>query len=545
MARKILNEAYEWSTQRAINRNGEVYYKVFINRALSEDTYEYRNEIKGYGALWDNTMRTWYFVVKGQNKEEYENVIRTKVMPCVRFLMEKEQTHAVNQETGNEKTLEEQVSGIIQDIDAIIENLKGVSLTTQVDTSMDPQDLKERLEKYKVELVQAFQDNTWREKLEPLMKYRRALGPSFSFPNTILLHIQDPQAKMVRSRSGWVDFNRTVIPGSPGIYLFRPNGEKVFKSKDQVFKAKIAWLKKYALVSFGPDVTEKEVEAAISELSPGEQSVLKKYLNSTKNIKSYSFEPNWFDVRYTEQIPGTEDKVGDFSGINDVAWFDDKSPETEETVKLFNAVLAVYGDMGIKHSYSNDLNGARGVSKNGSIETLANAPKDPGSVSTLIHELAHELLHQSYLKSNNPELSSFFVGGQTGTARIEQQAEITAWFVMRYFGYEMQSARNYAAAWGLEDKDCAKVFHIISGVVNLIINKINSHMNATVAPAGKPADAQALNESVSGQYVTPEEIADAVGAGAKYRRGEQLLQQDKQRIMENFNGLLNRMKNLF
>ena len=177
MKRKILNEAYEWSTQRAINRNGEVYYKVFINRALSEDTYEYRNEIKGYGALWDNTMRTWYFVVKGQNKEEYENVIRAKVMPCVRFLMEKEQTHAVNQETGNEKTLEEQVDGIIQDIDAIIENLKGVSLTTQVDTSMDPQDLKERLEKYKVELVQAFQDNTWREKLEPLMKYRRALGP--------------------------------------------------------------------------------------------------------------------------------------------------------------------------------------------------------------------------------------------------------------------------------------------------------------------------------------------------------------------------------
>jgi hypothetical protein len=545
MAKKILNEAYEWSTQRAINRNGEVYYKVFINRSLSEDTYEYKNEIKSFGALWDNTMKTWYFVVKGQNREEYENVIRTKVQPCVEFLREKEETHAVNAETGDERTVDEQVSTIIKDIDAIIENLKGVSLTTQVDTSMDPQDIKERLEKYKVELIQSFQDNTWREKLLPLTKFRNAMGSGFSLINSLLLRIQDPKAKMVKTRGVWAKlFNRTVIGNAPAIYLWYPNGKKKFKGEHQIWGAKLRWLEKNKNIMFGPDVEDKDVEAAIKSLTPGEQDSLRKYLESTGVVTSFSLKPYWFDVRYTEQIPGTEDKVGDISGIDDVAWFDDQTPETEETAKLFDAILDVYKDVGIKHTYSDDLDGARGVSRGGTIETLAKMPKDPGSVSTLIHELAHELLHQSYLKNNNPELSSFFVGKQTGTPIVEQQAEITAWFVMRYYGFEMQTARNYAAAWGLDDKGCVSVFHVIADVINFLINKINSHINPAETPTEEPATT--LNESsISGEYISAEQVADAVGAGNKFRRGEQQLQQDQQMIRENFNRMLDRMKNLF
>ena len=548
MAKKILNEAYEWSTQRAINRNGEVYYKVFINPALSESTYEYRGEIKKFGALWDNTMKTWSFVVKGQNREEYENVIRTRVQPCVEFLREKEQPHAVNPETGDERTVDEQVSTIIQDIDAIIANLKNASLTTEVDTSMDPEDIKERLEKYKLELVQSFQDDTWKQKLEPLMKYRQALGPAFSLINSILIDIQDPKATLVKAKDVWAEnFNRTVMGNALAIYLWRPVGKKRFNNKEERRVGQIEWLKEKKGITLNPDVSFKELKDVIAKsLTPGEQDMLRRYLNSVSQVESYILKPWWFDVRFTEQIPGTEDKVGDISGLEGIAWFDDKSPETEKTIKLFDAILEVYSDVGIQHTYSTDLGGARGVSKGGTIETLANAPKDPGSVSTLIHELAHELLHQRFLKNKNSELGSFFVGKQTGTPIVEQQAEITAWFVMRYYGYEMQTARNYAAAWGLNDKGCVSVFHVIADVINFLIKSINAKLKTAGTPTEEPAEAQALNESaVSGEYVSAEQVADAVGAGEKFRRGEQQLQQDQQMIRENFNRMLDRMKNLF
>ena len=55
--------------------------------------------------------------------------------------------------------------------------------------------------------------------------------------------------------------------------------------------------------------------------------VLNKKLNSTV-AETFDMGPYWFDIRFTKQIPGTEDVVG--NNGDDVKWFDDEGEETPE-----------------------------------------------------------------------------------------------------------------------------------------------------------------------------------------------------------------------
>ena len=515
MAKRIINEAFKWGVRSKKNpKTGGRYFVAYIDTETSESAYPYRQELAKRGAKWNATDKCWYIALPEdpQRRQEY---IDTKVKPLVKYLK--------GVEKNGERDVDEELQYIISKIDELIQKIEDDTVTgetEEVNTAMDPTDIKQRLQNFKEELLASFKDEGWKEKMMPIIKFRKAQGAKFSLLNSILIMMQDPEATMVKSRGNWAKANKEVKDNAPVIYGWRPNGTLLFPTAQERAMAKEDWLRK-----------NRKSE---NTLSVGEREILNRYLYQLDESKPIYFNlaPIWYDIRFTKQMEGTEDVVG--NNDIDVEWFDSKTPETEKTAKLYDAIIQVIKDSDINLTFgdSSSLGSARGVSKSGEIMVLKDAPKDVGSVSTLVHEFSHELLHQRYLSQNDKTgLGDFFIGTSEGRAMVEQQAEISAWIVMRNFGFNMKAARNYVGCWGGSDENCVKVFDTVANVATYIIQSLEKQINGSVN------EGRFIVENV----VTGEDIAMLLGGEAKeaYKKGKLGLQQKE--ITEGFNSFVSRM----
>lgn len=230
------------------------------------------------------------------------------------------------------------------------------------------------------------------------------------------------------------------------------------------------------------------------------------------NPKGFKLTPSFYDHRFTEPIEGKED-LAPSANTNDIEWFDDKSSSSEKTVALYDAAIEAIKSVGINVTFTNDLGGARGVSRSGQIEVLRNTKKNIGDFNTLVHEFSHELLHQRYLKARNEkDYGSFFVGTDKGRAMVEQQAELSAWIICQYFGYEMPTSVNYMGCWGMDEKNAAKVFDTVANTATYIIELIGKNMTNNIQESAEPK-----NNLITGEY-----IANLVGLGALYKKSKNM-----------------------
>jgi antirestriction protein ArdC len=153
---------------------------------------------------------------------------------------------------------------------------------------------------------------------------------------------------------------------------------------------------------------------------------------------------------------------------------------------------------------------------------LKNEGNDVGVTKTLAHELTHEILHQRYLKENNPKFKEYFIGTSEGRELVEQQAEISAWLILASYGFDLKTTSlNYAAIWGADKNQMIKVFDMVSGVVNMLLDYINARIN-TVSEAGGANIAPA-------KHITPDDVADFLGVEQEF---DQL--KKKEMMVENF-----------
>lgn len=499
MSKKVLKEAFEWSVQKIKKKDGSDLYKIIIDTRLSnESSYEHKDKIKSYGANWDNTGKYWFFWASG-DKTKIKNTIDKSVKPCIEYLKSVETKPS-------SKNTEETIIEILRQIDVALTTIS--STTTKEVDAIDVKDLKDKLKTLKLELIESFKDGSFKEKMEPFLRFRRAQGPGFSILNSILVWLQRPQATLVKSASNWKSLNREVKSNAIPIALFVPIGKKIYNTKEERDNITSEYIK-----SVG-----KKTE---NELTPGEKETLKKKLNAV-NASKFELMPRFYDLEDTEQIEGAQDLIGNQKFELD--WFDNGIEETPKTIALYDAVIkTISSKLTLKFVPEKDLDGARGVSKGGTIEVIQNCPKSVGSISTLVHEFAHELLHQSYLKKESNEYAQYFVGRAQGRALIEQQAEICAWIVMRAFGYSMDTARNYAANWGADENSAVLVFDTVANVASYIINEI--HKNSNIAN---------MNESLGGFVITGFDVAKLLGPEAirVYMRGKELENEDNDLAMD-------------
>lgn len=440
------------------------------------DTISVKDKLMQFGAKFNSRPTCWYWEV-GNNANE---VIEKKVRPCLAFL----------QKTDN-------VQDIIDKLIAKINNAR----IPNVPGADSAEDIKAKLEKFKQDLISITSDEEFKAKMEPIIKFRNANNYQYSFGNIILILIQDPEATLVKPGGHWKKyFNRTPIEGAKPILLWMPTEKRNYSNEE----------KETLTIKF---LNKKKVDS-VDKLSPADKETLDRRLNKGIALK-FDLMPYWYDYRFTEQMPNTEDVLGDPN--HDIQWYDDSGEETPELAKHIDALLEVIKGMGIQLSFVDDLGGARGVSKSGYIDILKEQPKNVGMFNTITHEFAHEILHQQYLKSNDDEMKNYFVGKDEGRQKVEQQAELCAWIVLRCFGYDMPTNINYVGIWGLNQDNAVKVFDSVSSTANLIVKKILQKENGE---EDMFESKKYLIENGVVNVPTGEEIANMVGCGKVYNRAK-------------------------
>ena len=486
---ELLAESFRIKNGKFRKRDGTLIDIAYIDPQESENTFPYKDVIKNkYKGVWLNSIRAWGWFV-GRDDSVYRNYIG----PCIEYLRT-----VTKDETDYDK------EDIVAIIDRLISEIHGAggSEVTRTDTANQPmvgssEEVEERLKRFKEELVSCVSSEEFERLISPIVKFKRAQGYNYSWGNSILIWIQDPEATMVKSRSRWRDMNRDIQPDAPSIWMWVPKGKRAY-TRDEQEAVKARYLK-----------AKRKSE---SELYPGERDELKVLMRRTKP-SSFELMPNFFDYRFTTQMDGKEDLVGN-PNTDNIQWFSDED-ETDGTVRYIEAMRSVIEDSGVAINYVDDLGGARGVSKSGSIDLLGGARKNAGMLNTMIHEFSHELLHQTYLKSKNEDMAQYFVGTSEGRGKVEQQAELCAWIVMKFLGYNMKTNINYVGIWGLDKDNAIAVFDTVAKLANTIYMWIMARASGS--------DAGALNENMTEALFAPGQIsgrqlAELVGCGDVYNQ---------------------------
>jgi hypothetical protein len=110
---------------------------------------------------------------------------------------------------------------------------------------------------------------------------------------------------------------------------------------------------------------------------------------------------------------------------------------------------------------------------------------------------------------------------------VEQQSELSAWIVCKFYGYSIREAINYAAIWGMIDgKLAVRAFDTVAKVADFIINKTNEKIKnrRNMMKEGK----EYLNEV----NFTGKDIAKMVGAEDVYDRGLQQIEDEGEMYAE-------------
>ena len=161
----------------------------------------------------------------------------------------------------------------------------------------------------------------------------------------------------------------------------------------------------------------------------------------------------------------------------------------EKTQVIFDALLDFAKVNNIKVSVGKvGIEGARGTSGGGEVKLLTN------NISTLIHELAHELLHW---KEDRDSFSKQVK---------ELQAEGVANVVLKEFGLPSEHTEKYLALWKVDADHITKNETVIRKIAEKIIDYINDFATKdTVEPT---PDEAALPESLSKFDSIFQKIAD-------------------------------------
>ena len=505
-------------------KDGGLTNIILVTGDNIDKTFDYKEEMKGYGAKWIGALNTWgWWGSPDENK--LRTIIQTMVKPAIEFLLSKEKNPSTDKVRTVESVLDELLAALsTEDTEAEIKAANNVF--------MSQNDIKNKIQEFKEKLVTTVNSEDFKQLMMPIINARRAQGYKYSLKNTILIWVQDPKAKLVKSKKKWAAFNREVKPNAPAIAMYVPvGGEKEFKGKEAREAAKQEWLRSRGIQS----------EA---DLTLGEKEQLKNYLDQTVGEVAFKLAFCFYDQRFTQPMAGKEDLLGD-TDTSKIAWYNDEGKETQAVKEKIYNLLKVVADSGVNVSKTKNLGGALGVSKGGQIEVLEDAKLNSNFFMTITHEFAHELLHQKYLRdsSGGKEWGQFYTGRDDGRGYVEQQAELTAWIVCQFYGYDIKEAINYAGIWGMDAKNAVKAFDSVAYVSDFIINKLNEKIRQE-----RGMNVQESKEYLTEVNYTGQDVAKMVGAEDLYLNGLKEFEEEEnaetgmyENTVKSFKSLVNRI----
>jgi hypothetical protein len=247
-------------------------------------------------------------------------------------------------------------------------------------------------------------------KSEQLTKYLDTMARfhQYSFSNCMLIFAQKPDASNVAGFGKWKEFNRFVRKGEKGIAILAP---LVRKKKDESGS------------------------------------------NATDSSKSSSDEKVLFGFRivYVFDISQTEgEDLPEFATLGG------------DPGSYIDALIGIYQEKGIRLNFDEQLpRDANGMSQGG-VVTIKESLPPPQKFSTMVHELAHEMLHWNDERDN-----------VTKSMR-ETEAEAVAYVVCRGIGLECSTrASDYIQIWNGDDKLLLRSLDRIRNVASEVLQRLS------------------------------------------------------------------------
>lgn len=481
MGKKVLNEAFVLS-KKLDNRGNNIAY-IDPNKPENKETFKYKDVFKRHGAKWGDGYWFWYI---GKTGDQWRNVYSKMIEPALKDVHKLEGASE-----------EESTASLVASLDAVINEVKSAETSETGEGEFKPIEKTElvgRLDKFKEMLVNLDNDEEFKKTMQTLTALKNAQGHQYSFMNTILVWIQNPKATIFKSEINWNKYNRNIINKDERMMIRSPsrNAMRPYSPQD----------KERITTEFLKSVGKMSVD----QLGVGEKERLSIKLRGSFSGNNFDFTPV-YDISNTSQIEGKEDLVSDLQKKKDIKWFEEDMI-SEEVKPIYTSLLEFAKENGITVDLVDDMNGARGMSKNGSIDLLKNEGNNVGVTKTLAHEITHEILHQRYLKDNNPKFKEYFIGTSDGRGLVEQQAEISAWLIMASYGFDLKTTSlNYAAVWGADKNQMIKVFDMVSGVVNMLLDYINSRINGLTEGDGGITPAK---------HITASDVANFLGVKPEF-----------------------------
>ncbi|HOS15840.1 MAG TPA: ArdC family protein [Bacteroidales bacterium] len=303
------------------------------------------------------------------------------------------------------------------------------------------EELSVMIEKFVEDLTTAIDDvkasETFRKYLEFGLRFR-----SYSWYNTMLIWMQRPSATKVAGFKQWQDkFYRRVKKGAKGITILAP---MISKKKEE------------------PD--EDGIDS--TDLDP---------VKKEKEYKQIRFMAvTVFDISDTEPIDerGEVPEEPNWKGSND---------PNEKADEVYECAAELADNMGIKLETGDAKGSEMGWAKGDHINITSNIA-GVNRAATLIHEIAHELLH---FKKSSP----FYVG-DVDDVRLtrevaELQAETVSYIVIRYYELPAEHHATYLAFWkGNKDAISKNITHIRKAADFIIkeIDKIQEYRKKEAGP---------------------------------------------------------------
>jgi hypothetical protein len=347
------------------------------------------------------------------NDFEWKNEIKSWVTPITNFDNAKKVLDSINKSGDFVDKLES-----LEEYVANSENFSGKG------------NLMDKINLYIQDLANATDEKAMSAEIKRYLSFFASFR-GHSFYNTLLIWIQKPNATKVAGFRQWEKKFRRVKKGAKGIMIFAP---VMTKSKDGM------------VMTVRDEELDKEVEV--------------------KRGAPVRFMPVYvFDISDTEAI----DERGETPETP--KWFEESEP-TEKTQELYKYLSEILDNMGVSLTKGDTKGGEKGYSAGNHIN-MSSPIEGAGEVSTLVHELAHELMH--WKKS-----SIFYQGDEIkyDKAVKELQAESVAYIVMKHYELPVQHQPTYLALWKANKEKILANMKVISNVAKFIIDEIDKIANS-------------------------------------------------------------------
>lgn len=432
--------------------------------------------LKRNGFMWDNNNKQWWINDKFKPIETVIEIAKKAVAEA-------------NKSLGGSNEANE----LIQKLEDVKEAVKAAPISPE--TSVTKDDIVKKIDGFINELADEVDSVRLTGKIKEYFDWL-ANFPGYSFNNQFLIYIQNKNATKVNSKSGWSRLGYVPKEGAQQIIIWRPT-----------LKPPTAAVKKERKEDFMKKFGKG------GKLTPEMEKKMEKMINDPIAMMPFVLYPV-YDI--SDVI---NDKGEGASSVQKpkLDWF--TTEENEVADKLFDAMVKVYDDFGIDFAVEDSKDGEKGYSAGGKVRVSSDAA-GIGKASTAIHEFAHELMHQTYLKTkaeaekaggsdaNMGEKTRHVLDAYVGrnmSEILELQAESVAYVVLRSFDVPgLKYAVNYIALWkGTKDSIIGNL-DVITTTANIIIKNINKHITLD--------EVEGDEQAIHGDLVTPGEVAKLLKA---------------------------------